>query len=170
MNDFDSWVDLRKSSLFVFFFFSVTVIDRLRAGRKLGDRLGSFRHGVLGQFTGQHEADSRLNFAAAERRLLVVRGEFTRFRRDALENVLNERVHDGHALFGNTRVGVDLLEDLVNVAAVRFRALFGLFGTTRGGLLGRSFARGLLRWCWCLSHGWMLLLLRYLIVERRRLG
>ena len=142
----------------------------LCTGRELGDGLGSLRHGVLGQFPGKHEAYCGLNFAAAERGFFVVRGKLSRFRRNALKNVLNERVHDGHALFGNTSVGVDLLEDLVNVAAVRFRALFGLFGTTRGGFLGRGFARGLLRWCWCLTHGWMLLLLRYLIVARRRLG
>ena len=33
----------------------------------------------------------------------------------SVEGVVNEGVHDGHRLLGDTGVGVDLLEDLVDV-------------------------------------------------------
>lgn len=90
---------------------------------------------MLGQLSGKHEADGRLDFSAAQSCLLVVGGELACFGGDALEDVVDERVHDGHALFGNTSVRVDLLEHLVDVRGVRLRALLRL---GRGGcLLGR---------------------------------
>ena len=44
------------------------------------------------------------------------------------KDVVDERVHDGHALLGDTSVGVDLLEHLVDVRRVRLGALLGLLG------------------------------------------
>jgi len=38
----------------------------------LGDGLGTFRDGVLGQLSGQKETDGRLDFAARDGRALVV--------------------------------------------------------------------------------------------------
>ncbi len=38
---------------------------------------------------------------------------------DPLEDVIHERVHDGHGLAGDTSVGVDLLQHLVDVDGVR---------------------------------------------------
>ena len=50
---------------------------------------------------------------------------------DALEEVVNERVHDAHSLVGDTSVGVDLLQNLVDVDAIGFLAplLVLLLGT-----------------------------------------
>jgi len=114
------------------------------AAGELGDGLGSLRDGVLGQFSGEHEADGGLNLAAAESGLLVVSGQLSGFRGDALEDIIDEGVHDRHALLGDTGIGVDLLQHLVDVRGV---GLGTLLGATRGGggllgglggLLGRS--------------------------------
>ena len=101
----------------------------------LGDSLGSLTDGVLGEFTRKHEADGGLDFAAAQGGLLVVGGELSGLRSDALEDVVDERVHDGHALLGDTSVGVDLLQHLVDVGAVRLGTLATLLGVS--GFLGR---------------------------------
>jgi hypothetical protein len=103
--------------------------------RKLGDGLGALRHGVLGELTGQHETDSRLDFAATERRLLVVGSKLSGFRSNTLKDIVNEGVHDRHSLLGNSGIGVHLLQHLVDVGAVGFDALLRL-GLSRG-LLGR---------------------------------
>jgi hypothetical protein len=108
--------------------------EHLRA-RELSDRLRSLRDGVLGEFTGKHETDGGLDFTTAERCLLVVCGELTSFGSNTLKNIVDEGVHNGHALLGDTCVRVNLLQDLVDVRTVCFRTLLG-FGAG-GGLLRR---------------------------------
>jgi hypothetical protein len=136
---------------------AIVYVLRLR-GRELGHGLGPFRHGVLGQLPGQHEADGRLDFTTAQRGLFVVRGQFAGFAGDAFENIVDETIHDAHALFGNARIGMDLLEHLVNVRRVTFRALFVLsLGAGDLGGLGRGrFAAGCTGFGRSFGHGWMI--------------
>jgi hypothetical protein len=94
----------------------------------------------LRELTREHEANSRLDLTAAERRLLVVRRKLSSLGSDTFEDIVDKGVHDGHALLGDTSIGVHLLQHLVDVGAVRFHALLRLGGTGR--LLGRL--RGLL--------------------------
>ena len=122
----------------------------LGAAGELGHGLGSFGDGVLGQFTGEHESDSSLDFTAAESGLLAVGRELSGLGSDALEDIVDEGVHDGHTLLGNTGVGVDLFENLVDVRRVRFRALLAL-SLGAGGLLG-CLSR-LLGGCLCHGEG-----------------
>jgi hypothetical protein len=104
---------------------------------------------VLGEFTGEHESNSSLDLSAAESRLLVVSGKLSSLTRNALEDIVDERVHDGHALLRDTSVGVHLLEHLVNVRRIRLSAL--LVSLSAGGLFH---SRGLCRLLGgCLSHG-----------------
>jgi len=125
----------------------------LRAGRELGDSFSAFRDSVLGKFSRKHEADRRLNFAAAERRLFVVGSKLSSLGSNTLKDVIDKGVHDRHTLLGDTGIRVDLLEHLVDVAAVRLRALLRLLGTS--GFLGwGGFCRLL---GWCLGHGCELL-------------
>ena len=100
---------------------------------------------MLGELTGEDEADGGLDLAGRERRLLVVAGELGRLGGDLLEDVVDEGVHDGHRLGGDAGVGVHLLEDLVDVDLVRLglgllaallAALEGLLGGLLGGGLG----------------------------------
>lgn len=62
---------------------------------------------MLGEFSREHETHGGLNFTARERGLFVVGGELSSLRGDALENVVDKRVHDRHALFRDSGVGVD---------------------------------------------------------------
>ena len=67
---------------------------------------------MLGQFTGKQEADGSLDLAGGDGRSLVVVGKSGGLGSNALEDVVHERVHDGHGLRGDTSVGVDLLQHL----------------------------------------------------------
>ena len=93
-------------------------VENLLGAGVLGDGLGAFRDGVLGQLSGEKKTDGRLDFAARDGRPLVVVGQTGRFTGDALEDVVDERVHDGHGLGGDAGVGVDLLQHLVDVDGV----------------------------------------------------
>lgn len=67
---------------------------------------------MLGQLSGQDEAAGGLYLARADRVALVVAGEAAGLLRDALKDVVQERVHDRHGLVRDARVRMDLLEDL----------------------------------------------------------
>ena len=81
----------------------------------LGDGLGSFGNGMSGQLSGEDELDSGLDLAGRKSSSLVESDELGSFGGDSVEGVVDERVHDVHGLLGDTNVGVDLLEDLVDV-------------------------------------------------------
>ena len=88
------------------------------AGGVLGNGLGAFAHGVLGKLTGQKETHGSLDLPRGDGAPLVVVSKTASFGRDAFEDVIHERVHDGHSLGGNASVGVHLLQHLVDVDAV----------------------------------------------------
>ena len=106
-----------------------------------GDGLGSFRDGVSGQLSGEDELDGRLDLAGGKSSSLVESDELGSFGGDSVEGVVDERVHDVHGFLGDTDVGVDLLEDFVDVDGE------GLNSSSSGLLVSRSF--GLSRF---LSH------------------
>ena len=108
----------------------------------LGDGLGALGHGVLGELAGEEEPDGGLDLAGGDGALLVVPGEPGGLTGEPLEEIVDEGVHDGHGLGGDTGVRVDLLEHLVDVGGVGLLALgaaAALLGAL-GGLasLGRS--------------------------------
>ncbi len=129
----------------------VHIYDRSRGclfgGLVLGDGLGAFRDGVLGQFTGKDQTNGGLNFAGRDGGALVVSSELGGFGGDSFEDIVDERVHDGHGLVRDTGFGVDLLQDLVDVGRVGFLSLdltaLGFFGLLFGSLSG-SLSSGLL--------------------------
>jgi hypothetical protein len=89
---------------------------------------------VLGELTGEHEPDGGLDLPGGEGGLLVVLGKLSGLSGNALEDVVDEGVHDGHALLGDAGVGVNLLQHLVDVRRVRFDPLGAL--ALGSGLLG----------------------------------
>ncbi len=122
-----------------------------------GDGLGSLGDGVFREFARQKQTDGGLDFPTGDRRSLVVVSESGRFGGDPFEDVIHERVHDRHGLRADSGVGVNLLEDIVDVAGVGFLplpfallvpsascflGLCGLFGS-----LGRRFGRHSSRTC-----------------------
>ena len=98
-------------------------VKHLLGAGVLGDGLGALADGVLGELTGQQETDSGLDLPAGDGRLLVVVGESGGLVSDALEDVVDKAVHDAHGLAGDTGVGVDLLQNLVDVDSVAFLPL-----------------------------------------------
>ena len=107
---------------------------------------------MLGKLTGKHEADGGLDLARRESGLLVVSRELSSLAGNALEDVVDERVHDAHALLADAGVGVDLLEHPVDVGRVRFDALLAALLLVAGGgnflgSLGGCLLGG------CLGHG-----------------
>ncbi|XP_011821884.1 PREDICTED: uncharacterized protein LOC105529367 [Mandrillus leucophaeus] len=69
---------------------------------------------MLSQFPGQQQAHSRLDLPGGDGRALVVVRQAGSFARDALEDVIDEGIHDPHGLGGDAGVGVDLLQNLGN--------------------------------------------------------
>ena len=101
-------------------------INLLGAG-VLGDSLGALRDGVLGELTREEEPDSSLDLAGGDGGPLVVVGESAGLGGNPLEQVVDERVHDGHGLGGDSGVRVDLLQHLVDVDGVGFLPLLVAF-------------------------------------------
>ena len=77
-------------------------------GGELGDSLGALRHGVLGQLPGQDEAHCSLDLARGHSGLLIVACQLGSLSGDLLEDVVDERVQDGHGLGADARVRVHL--------------------------------------------------------------
>jgi hypothetical protein len=128
------------------------VVCRLFRRGVLGDGLGSFADGVLGQFTGQQQTNCRLDFAAGDRRATVVVSQTRGLGGDAFEDVVHEAVHDRHGLRADASVWVDLLQHLVDVDGVRLSSSALLLLVTRTG--GLRLAGGLLCSfaCWLWRH------------------
>lgn len=84
----------------------------------LGDGLGALGDGVLGQLSGQEEADGGLDLPGGDGAALVVMSQAGSFAGDALEDVIDEGVHDAHGLGRDAGVGVHLLEHLVHVDGI----------------------------------------------------
>ena len=70
---------------------------------------------MLGELTGKEESDGSLDLSGGESVLLVVANKSGGLRGDLLEDVVDERVHDAHGSLGDAGLGVDLLEDSVDV-------------------------------------------------------
>ena len=111
---------------------------------ELDHGLRDFGDGVLGKLTWKDKADRGLDVAGRKRGALGDLAELTGFGRDLLEGVGNEIVDNCDTLLGDAHLRVDLLEDLEDVALVRFRRATLLLG-----LNDRS---GLLAFHCCLSH------------------
>lgn len=73
---------------------------------------------MLGQFTRQDQSDGCLDLSGRDCGLLVVGSQLGSLGSNTLEDIVDERVQNGHGTVGDTSVGVDLLEDLVDVGAV----------------------------------------------------
>ena len=109
---------------------------------------------MLGQFTGQVQSHSCLDFAAGDGVLPVVVSQARRFGGDALKEVVHEGVHNAHGFAGDASIGVHLLQHLVDVDGVallaRLSPLLGI-STSRLGLGHRLLFS--LHCCYFSRHG-----------------
>lgn len=90
----------------------------------LCDCLGSLGDSVLGQLARKKETNCSLNLTGSNGGPLVVLGEAGRFSSNPLKDVVDEGVHDVHALLGYAGVRMDLLQHLEDVSTVRFLLLW----------------------------------------------
>ena len=72
------------------------------------------------QFTRQEQTNSGLDLSAGDGPALVVVSQTGGLVGNTFKNIVDEAVHDRHGLAGDASVGVDLLQNLVDVDAVRF--------------------------------------------------
>ena len=75
---------------------------------------------MLGQLSGQEQTDSSLDFPRGDGRFLVVVGQTRSFTGNTFEDIVDEGVHDAHCFAGNSSVGVNLLQNFVNVDGIAF--------------------------------------------------
>ena len=114
------------------------------------DGFGSLRNGVFSQFARQQESHRGLNLTRRNCRSTVVIGQSRGLRSDALEDIIDERVHDAHRFRRDTSVWVNLLQHFVDVdrvgllsSALSLALAFSSLGWLHGFL--RSFRRNF--WC-----------------------
>ena len=88
----------------------VKTLHRLGAG-ELGDGLGAFGDGVLGELTGEDKPDSGLDFSRGESSLVAVSAKTSGLTSNTVKGISDQVVQDGHRLFADASLGVDLLED-----------------------------------------------------------
>ena len=74
---------------------------------------------MLGELTREQQSASSLDLPGGDGGLLVDFGKAGSFAADPIKDVAHEGVHDGHGFRGDALVGVDLLEDLVDVDTKR---------------------------------------------------
>ena len=86
---------------------------------------------MLGELSGEEKSDGSLDLTGGEGVLLVVANEAGRLGGNLLEDVVDEGVHDAHGLLGDTGLGVDLLEDAVDVDGESLGSLL-LVGSSLG--------------------------------------
>ena len=106
---------------------------------------------MLSQLPRKQEPHSSLDLSRSDGGSLVVMGKPASFSSNSLEEVIDKGVHDAHGFGGDSGVGVDLLQHLVDVDGVGFLSLLLLFlvaGSTGGlsltrllGTLGGNFGR-----------------------------
>ncbi|XP_044139848.1 uncharacterized protein LOC122930482 [Bufo gargarizans] len=97
---------------------TVTAMDVVYALKRQGRTLYGFGDGVLGQLSGQQQAHGGLDLPGGDGGALVVVSQAGGFPCDALEDVVDEGVHDAHGLGGDAGVGVHLLQHLVDVDGI----------------------------------------------------
>ena len=105
---------------------------------------------MLGKLSWKHKTNGSLDLSARKSCLLVVGGKLSGFGGDTFKDIVDEGVHDRHTLLGDTGIGVDLLQDLVDVRRVSLDALLALLGWC--GLLGCFLGGFLAGFGGCLCH------------------
>ncbi len=118
--------------------------SHLLAGSVLGDSLGTLSHNVLGQFSRQDETNRGLDLARRQGGSLVVGSKLGGLSGHTLKDVIDKAVHDVHGLVADSNLWVNLLQDLVDVAAVGLGSALlaladGSFGSLGWGFSGWGF-------------------------------
>ena len=120
----------------------------LLAACVLGDGLGALADSVFSQLTRQKETNGGLDLTRRNGGFLVVVSQAGSFASDALEDIVDEGIHDAHGLAGDTSVGMDLFHDLVDVDGVAFLSPPVPLLLVSGSFLHNGFLSLLSDWFW----------------------
>ena len=123
-----------------FALYQIEKVDLFATG-VLGDGFGTLRNGVFSQLSGQNQPNSSLNLSGGQSSFLVVPHQFPRLNGDSFKRVVDKGVHDAHCLGGDSSVGVNLLQYLVDVATVGLGP-FSRFGKQNRMDVGQDPSRG----------------------------
>ena len=80
---------------------------------------------MLGELSRKEESHGSLDLSGGESVLLVVSNELGRLGGNLLEDIVDERVHDGHGFLGDSSLWVNLLENSVDVDGEGLGSLLG---------------------------------------------
>ena len=80
---------------------------------------------MFGELTWKEKFDGRLNFPGGQSASPVVSDQLGRFGGEPVKSIINKGVHNVHGFLRDSDLGVDLLEDLVDVKGKRFDSPFG---------------------------------------------
>ena len=80
---------------------------------------------MLSEFSRKEKSDGSLDLSGGESMLFVISDELGRLGGNLLENVVDERVHDGHGFLGDSSLWVNLLQDSVDVDGEGLDSLLG---------------------------------------------
>ena len=107
-------------------------------GLVLGDSLGSLRDSVLDEITTKGELDCSLDLTGGDGGPLVDLGKTASLGSDPLKQVVGHGVEDAHGLGMDTNVGVDLLQNPLDVDGVGLLPLPSLLLLSLGGGVSNS--------------------------------
>ncbi len=75
---------------------------------EFSDSLRSFGDCVLGKFSRQYQTHSCLNFPGCNSGLLIIASKTSRFLRQLLKDIVDERVHNSHSFGRDPCIGMNL--------------------------------------------------------------
>ena len=107
--------------------------NQLLGGLVLVNSLGSLRDSVLDELTRKDELDCGLNLTGGDGGLLVALSKSAGLGSDPLKQIVDHGVEDTHGLGMDTSVGVDLLQNPLDVDGVGLLPLPSLLLLSLGG-------------------------------------
>ena len=91
------------------------------AAGKLGDSLGPLADGMPRQLPRNQEPNSSMDISRRQGWPFQILCKSSAFLCETFKHVVHERIHYAHGFAGDTTVGMDLLQDLVDKVRITFR-------------------------------------------------
>lgn len=101
-------------------FFCLLSVRRLFGAGIFRHRFRAFGDGVFRQLPGQDETQCSLDFPSTDRRAFVDLSKTRRFVCYSLKNIPYKGIHNGHGVARDPCIGMNLLQDFVDVAGEGF--------------------------------------------------
>jgi len=142
-----------KFNIFVSSYISLEIFH-LFGACILGHGLSTFGYSVFSQLSRKNQANRCLNFTWWDSRTFVVFSQTRCLLGDTLEDVIDKRVHDGHCLWWDSSIWMNLLENSIDVNRVWLLSWLLSFLLTSANSLDflNSLFGPFSRWLWWWCH------------------